>query len=151
MLLGSGIVAQTNTWEGDVSNDWLTAGNWSQGSVPDASDDVIIPSGTTYSPMLDDESICNSITIQTGADLEMVYGGYLQIYNDFESYGSITFSGFNTVLEVYGDIYWKSGSSVITTNIGQTGDFYPLIIPHGSWVFESGSYVVMDSVDVDFQ
>ncbi|RYE14323.1 MAG: hypothetical protein EOP51_28360, partial [Sphingobacteriales bacterium] len=37
------IPTTTNFWEGDVSNDWNTAGNWACGTVPTLTTDVQIP------------------------------------------------------------------------------------------------------------
>jgi hypothetical protein len=34
------------TWEGDLSGDWNTAGNWKEGAVPVATDDVRVPPGS---------------------------------------------------------------------------------------------------------
>ena len=44
--LAVSLAAVTNTWQGDVSLSWRTAGNWSLNLVPTASHDVVIPAGT---------------------------------------------------------------------------------------------------------
>ncbi len=53
-------------WEGDVSVDWFTAGNWSSSIVPGASADVTIVSGT-YAAEIDGTASVNALTITTGA------------------------------------------------------------------------------------
>ena len=43
-------VADVTTWEGDVDDQWNTAGNWSCGTVPTQYNDVIIPGGLALYP-----------------------------------------------------------------------------------------------------
>ncbi|MBK8003717.1 MAG: hypothetical protein IPK12_07140 [Gemmatimonadetes bacterium] len=45
-------VSPFNTWTGAVDTAWATAGNWSKGTVPTSSDDVVIPSGTPRAPYI---------------------------------------------------------------------------------------------------
>jgi hypothetical protein len=57
------------TWIGSTSTDWNTASNWC-GGLPTASTDVIIPAGTTFAPTVGvSGSVCNNITINSGATL----------------------------------------------------------------------------------
>ncbi len=51
-LIASVSLALTNTWQGDVSNLWNNASNWSLGHSPLATEDVSIPSGTPHDPDL---------------------------------------------------------------------------------------------------
>ena len=52
MLLPIVSFANTITWTGTVSANWGIAGNWSGGIAPTGTDDVIIPSGTVNSPVI---------------------------------------------------------------------------------------------------
>ena len=62
---------QTTTWLGLFSTYWNTAGNWVGNTVPLASDDVIIPTGRAFYPILQEGEIveCRNIIIQTGASV----------------------------------------------------------------------------------
>jgi trimeric autotransporter adhesin len=42
LIFSQNLFAATITWNGDVSNDWANAANWSPASVPTAADDVFI-------------------------------------------------------------------------------------------------------------
>ncbi|MDT7807412.1 MAG: hypothetical protein QOJ70_1225 [Acidobacteriota bacterium] len=61
----------TFNWNGSVSADWHTAGNWSGGVVPTATDDAVIPSaGVTNEPTISSaNAVANSVTVQTGRTL----------------------------------------------------------------------------------
>jgi hypothetical protein len=65
-----------NVWTGNGgNNNWHNAGNWSQGSVPDFTDHVIIPdtrSGSGFSPLI-------STADGTVKNMEVRCGGHLEI------------------------------------------------------------------------
>jgi hypothetical protein len=58
---------QTSTWTGGAtSGNWFLAGNWDNG-VPGAGDDVTIPAGMPFDPVIDlFEAECAALTIETG-------------------------------------------------------------------------------------
>ncbi|HMO34350.1 MAG TPA: autotransporter-associated beta strand repeat-containing protein [Lacibacter sp.] len=65
-------VSSTITWVGGTSTNWHTASNWSCGSVPSASTDVVIPTGTTFSPDISTANAnARSVTINSSATLTM--------------------------------------------------------------------------------
>lgn len=65
-------VGETCTWNGSVSADWSTAGNWSCSNVPGVEDDVVVPDVTPHPVYSGDSSISvNSIVIQTYATLKI--------------------------------------------------------------------------------
>lgn len=57
------------TWTGATDNDWATATNWSTGSVPSASDNVIIPNSITNYPTISSAVTVNSMQIASGASV----------------------------------------------------------------------------------
>ena len=76
-------------WIGTSSADWSTAANWSDGNVPDETDNVIIPEGLSNYPVVNDDLYinnatgncrCHSLTIQNGAQLT-INQGYQVIVN----------------------------------------------------------------------
>ena len=91
------IQAATITWEGTQSTDWFTAANWDGGAVPGAIDNVIIPAGTDFSPILEGlATVMNvrvfpnaSLTIAPDAELviEGVVGGFLNSGNSTATMG----------------------------------------------------------------
>jgi outer membrane autotransporter protein len=45
--------AYADDWNGTVSSDWFTGGNWADGTVPTATDIVILDAVTPHTPMVD--------------------------------------------------------------------------------------------------
>ncbi|MBL7796085.1 MAG: HYR domain-containing protein, partial [Saprospiraceae bacterium] len=68
----------TDTWTGCVSTDWHTAGNWADGSVPTAADDVIIPN-VTNDPVISMAAVARQINIGGGGNLMVAASGSLAI------------------------------------------------------------------------
>ena len=60
------------TWDGSSSTDFATAANWSTGSVPTSSDDVIIPDTSSINDcVLDGDRTINSLQIQGNGSFSM--------------------------------------------------------------------------------
>ena len=86
------------TWLGGEfghATDWNRAANWSCGFVPGASDDVTIPSGTTYSPAIaaSGSGTTRNLTIASGATVAVGSSGILNVKGDFTNNGAVTGSG----------------------------------------------------------
>tara|TARA_Y100000385_G_C13091456_1_gene639003 strand:+ start:2175 stop:3035 length:861 start_codon:yes stop_codon:yes gene_type:complete len=62
-----------HTWNGFTDNDWNSPCNWNTSHVPDANDDVLIPSGAVNSPIIygGNTGYCNTIEIESGGNLEV--------------------------------------------------------------------------------
>jgi len=70
-----------HTWTGYMSNDWFEPCNWNTSSVPTIGKDVYIPASATNQPIVyaaanssytsTGQAYCNTIEIETGADLEI--------------------------------------------------------------------------------
>ena len=83
----AGAAPLVNTWTGNSSDNWGTAGNWSVNAVPTLSDNVKIPSGRSrYPDISSGTASCKNIEIVSGASVT-VDGGTLRIS------GSITNNG----------------------------------------------------------
>ncbi|MFY7886898.1 MAG: hypothetical protein ACOVOV_18845, partial [Dolichospermum sp.] len=82
-------------WLGTVSSDWNDGSNWKCGFQPTASDDAIIPSGTTYSPELvaAGTGTTRNITIQSGAAVALNSSSILSVKGSVSNDGQITGSG----------------------------------------------------------
>ncbi|MEA3443164.1 MAG: hypothetical protein U9R19_00405, partial [Bacteroidota bacterium] len=131
-------------WEGDVSTNWNTAGNWNDNTVPISTTDVVIPSGTTYSPYINSvNAYANSLTVHSGATLTI--GLYdLEVENDVVIYGTIAMDHNNADLYCDGDIFWEPGSQA---NITANAEFRV----YGNWNFQSGANVQLDNGKVWFK
>ena len=66
-----------NTWTGATSNAWATATNWNYGTVPSATDNVIIPSTTNKPTISVAGAVAGKITIQNGGILTLTSPGTL--------------------------------------------------------------------------
>ncbi|UOQ51577.1 T9SS type A sorting domain-containing protein [Hymenobacter cellulosivorans] len=60
----------TVTWTGTVSTAWDVAGNWSTGSVPTLTTDVLIPA-VARQPVVSGPQTAGAVTLQTGATLSL--------------------------------------------------------------------------------
>ncbi len=64
----TGDVNGTHTWRGTSSTNWFDACNWSTNSVPTSTKNVVIPAGTTYSPLINSgNAYCYTLTVNDGA------------------------------------------------------------------------------------
>lgn len=83
----AGAAPLVNTWTGNSSDSWNTAGNWSVNTVPTLSDNVKIPSGRSrYPDITSDTAKCKNIEIASGATVT-VDGGTLRIAGILDSSG----------------------------------------------------------------
>ncbi len=76
-----GLLLSGPIWTGCVSRDWNTAGNWASGTVPTASDSVVIPSGATSQPIIGAGTLAvvHSVKVESGASLSFASGGSLTL------------------------------------------------------------------------
>ncbi len=79
------------TWSGGTSTDWNTASNWNIGAIPAGTNNVVIPSGTTYSPVITGTVVTvKSITVNASATLSISPTGELDVYGDLLNNGTFT-------------------------------------------------------------
>lgn len=145
--------AQTKTWTGASGTNWNTSTNWSPNGTPDSTFDVIIPSGTTNSPIIGSDVSAKSLNIS----------GTLTIGNnnndrDLDVVGSVTINAGGQLisvgnggnaLEIGGDLVnngtfdmYNGGRSAITTfngtvtqtisGSGAITDFYDVFFANNS-------------------
>lgn len=78
-------------WEGAISSDWNTPGNWSTNILPDSSSNVILDLfyGTpSFWPQLQSSIVVNSISINKGYIID-VNGFQVTVLNRFNANGSV--------------------------------------------------------------
>ena len=79
------------TWSGGTSTDWNTASNWNIGAIPASTNNVVVPSGTTYSPVITGAVVnVKSITVNASATLAITPTGELDVYGDLLNNGTFT-------------------------------------------------------------
>ncbi|WP_425391465.1 DUF2341 domain-containing protein [Ekhidna sp.] len=82
-----------NQWTGGNGNsNWNEGGNWSFCSVPSVSNDIVIPSGLTDYPVLDQSRTIGVLNIESGATLDLA-GFTLTLEGDFINDGTLTTNG----------------------------------------------------------
>lgn len=81
----------TCTWQGDFSSNWNNFENWDTNTVPTNADDVIIPAGILFNPILTGAVNVNNLTITTG-NLNQ-NGQLIQVGGDWSNSGAFTENG----------------------------------------------------------
>ncbi len=115
------VAGSTNSWVGGVSNDWFNASNWCSG-IPTATTDVQISAGSVYMPVINTSgAICKNLTINSGGNLTMSSGSYLNVKGNWNNSGT-----FNAI----GGVVSFNGSS-LQTLIG-VSSFYELVLNNTS-------------------
>ena len=94
LVLGTPSVLAQSTWNGTVSTNWNTAGNWT-GSIPNSSINAVIPAGTPNSPSTAGVATpgCQSLTVDVGATLTVASGSTLSVVQDATINGTIAGPG----------------------------------------------------------
>lgn len=148
----SGLPFTPLTWTGTTDNDWATDSNWSSGTAPIASDDIIIPNGLTNYPTVTSAVTINTITINSGASLlakdATSFTGSVT-YNRSIDFVSGNLKGWYlmsspVVGETYNDNYVAindiaiSGSNRGIATYNTTGDSWTYLQSEGSGTFETG-------------
>lgn len=156
LFFPTGLEAATRTWLGTTDELWERASNWSGNAVPGAADDVVIPgvSSGIY-PEIGDTRSAKSVSIQSGASLEIVIGGTLNISgaggDGMYILGNFTNKGDLYINNVGGDgIHINANAANVLlrskTYIGNSGN----IGAHGIYI-QKGSLNVEDINDGDFR
>ena len=133
---------RTNTWDGSDNNNWHDADNWAFGSVPGASDDVVIPAGTPNDAWVyATDATCDDLTVESGATLR-IFDEELTV-DEMTISGQLTMDHNAGMLDV-DNIDWESGSSANITAASSE------IFVSGDWEFSSGANVQLNNGYVEF-
>jgi hypothetical protein len=78
---GGTLISNTYRWVGNVNTAWDLPANWSSGIVPTVTNDVLIPAGTPFSPIIANTitAHCKTIQINPAAILSVSTGGNLKV------------------------------------------------------------------------
>ncbi|WP_317897992.1 DUF2341 domain-containing protein [Aurantibacillus circumpalustris] len=132
------ISSEPKEWLGGSSTVWSTGGNWSGGSAPAASTDIIISSGT-FDPILNANLQLNSVMIRSGATLSLS-NRTLSIASDVMNCGVINGSTGNLVLN-------STSSNIQVQNLSGSGTYNLNNLTINN-TFSSPSVVLNNSVGV---
>jgi len=102
-----------DTWTGATSTNWATASNWASGSVPTATSDVVIGSGT-YQPVITSDVSISSLTINSGKTLTVNAGFDLTVANAVANSGTMTLQSNANLLQTNGVA--NTGNIIIKRN-----------------------------------
>jgi hypothetical protein len=121
-IKATAFVNVNNRWNGSVSSDWNTAGNWCIG-VPNATNtlDVIIPTGLTNYPIIYDGAVSGyveNIVFEPGTTLNVVNNS-LRVTNNLTLNGKIDLEGESQLLQDTGSAF--DAASTGTMEIDQQG------------------------------
>ncbi|HEU0300615.1 MAG TPA: hypothetical protein VFR37_14190 [Longimicrobium sp.] len=117
-------------WQGDVSTDWFTAGNWQSNAVPGASSVVMLPNatllGSGFKPTLTANASALHLRVSTGDSLtlggfDMAVGGNLDAPGLITGSGSVTMSGSNALLRGNLSALFVTGSTFLQGEVRATG------------------------------
>lgn len=93
------ISAEPNVFGGGSNSNWNAAANWSSGSAPSASTDVIIAAGSNQ-PNLNTSIQLNGLWIKTSNTLSINNNQNLSILYDIVNCGVLTGSGANSLVQL---------------------------------------------------
>ncbi|HEY0111361.1 MAG TPA: Ig-like domain-containing protein, partial [Fibrella sp.] len=82
-------ITNINTWTGTASTAWSNVANWSCGTLPTITTDVVIPAVTTQ-PIVDiTTAVANTLTVNSGANLQFsAPGSRLDVYGTINNNGT---------------------------------------------------------------
>ncbi len=131
-------------WEGTVNQLWNNAANWNDGTVPTATDNVYIPSGTPFPCWVSSaDQACDILTITSGASLR-IYDQVLEVNGYVITQGHLEMDHSAGELHVAGSVYCYNGS---TFDISASSSE---IFVEGNWYAYSGSDVVLETGYLEF-
>ncbi|MEP2349941.1 MAG: T9SS type A sorting domain-containing protein, partial [Algoriphagus sp.] len=129
------------TWFGVTSTDWNDGTNWC-GGIPSLTTDVIIPSGTPFSPVIGIAGgLSRNLTIQSGATLSISDAYLLQVTGNWNNSGTFN-PGANSTVDFNGATsgtisagnfanlsFTGSGTKTINATLSVTGNISPISSP----------------------
>ncbi len=141
-------------WVGGTTgseSDWNTSTNWACGFVPGVTDDAIVPSGTTYSPVvgISASGTTRDITIAAGATVTISTGATLNIKGSLNNSGTVTGAGTATLNGTTAQILTGIGSVknlTLNNSAGATISTASKVFVKGVLAVSSGNLATGDSL-----
>jgi len=143
-----------NTWDGSTSTAWNEGSNWSTGSVPLASDNVVIPN-VTNDPVISNSATINDVELQLGATLGVASGGTLTLNGTLSNAGAVTIQSSGSFLQGGSSSITGAGTFSVQRQGGTTGINYwssPITaqsgVPGTSYTYDSSASTQADNDDI---
>jgi hypothetical protein len=144
----------TMQWVGGATGfatDWNTAANWTCGSVPVATDDVIIPSGSAYSPVINASAsgITHNLMLQSGTQITIGAAAILHVKGLFSNNGVINGAGVITMDSSVAQLIQGHGSVAqfdVNNAGGVTIDSLSTLTVNGVLSITAGTFATNDSL-----
>jgi len=152
-----------NAWNGFVSSDWHTSGNWVAGHVPLSTEQVTIPN-TSRDPLITSDAECASISIENGAILQIGSNADLTINGGLQinSGGTVNVYG-NDTISFSGDYVnagtLNAGQGTFTLNgtiqklntggTANTRSFYNFFVTDGTVVMLENTLRVTNNMEIN--
>ncbi|TSA25498.1 T9SS C-terminal target domain-containing protein [bacterium] len=96
-----GVTDPTVTWVGTYGSCWNYPDNWNPSGVPNSGSNVVIPSGVSNNPSLNENGFCNNLEVNSGGQLD-IPDFTLYVYNNLINNGYVYQTG--GTLGLYGTI-----------------------------------------------
>ncbi len=134
-----GISGDSTRWTGG-STDWFASANWTHG-VPDSNINVRIPSGVGTYPVINGNTKCKNIIIESGASLEISGTNELHVFGSWSNSGSFT--------ENTSTLHFKGDCGRAAFNNPGTQEFFNVILnnPNGAQI-SNGTVEIIGSLDL---
>ena len=104
-------------WNGATSTDWGTASNWIPSGVPTSSDCVVIPNGTTNSPVIAANAFANNLTINSTASLIVNTGIALEVQDFVKTDGNLTMNNNSSLVQINNVTNSGSGNMIYKRDV----------------------------------
>ena len=134
-------------WNGATSTDWGTAANWSPAAVPTGSNNVFIPSGTPFGPVLGVAQSVGHLTLASGASISLVTNN-LSVGGNLLATGATMSSSGGWVYFCGGTHTVAGGSGPIATDCSATVTATGTLSINGQLSTNSSSVFDVGSADV---
>jgi hypothetical protein len=138
-------IDSTGKWLGTADTNWFNPANWIGNTVPNFTNDVVIPGGCPNYPIILTGTYpeIKSISIEANA-LLTIGATEMNVHQSMQVYGTINMTSNSSVLSVGENLYWGAGSSLV-------GSIYNYqIVCYKNWDFGLGSNIQMTSGTVVF-
>ena len=133
--IGFDVTGTTRIWDGDVSTDWQTDGNWAAGLVPATADSVSIPTGVPFFPALTQNVVIGGVEVADGATLTLGSFGLTANMNvaTGSTPGSGILGGGPGILSLAGTgtVRGRVPSLLVTGAYALSGDLFVVATGHG--------------------
>lgn len=140
-----------DVWSGSVSTAWNVGGNWVDGTVPTVSENAMIPSNPVGGnfPSITNSELISSITLNTGATLEIQSGGALTVNSVMTNLGLVTVQSGASLVQVTGSTLTGSGTYRASRNGSTMYDYWSTPIANVTLGDLGASYIYDPSLGTD--